>query len=157
MDELKLKLQQILGEDFIIKTRIEQHQFLYKLLNSEKLAVFIILTFILIIASFNIISSLSMLMIDKKNDITTFWKLGSNRKQIINIFFMKGFLGVLIGSLIGLSIGVLFCLLQQHFGLIPMQGNFVVNFYPVKLDMIDVIIVELIVIIIGLITSYFPL
>ena len=156
MDELKLKLQQILGEDFIIKTRIEQHQFLYKLLNSEKLAVFIILTFILIIASFNIISSLSMLMIDKKNDITTFWKLGSNRKQIINIFFMKGFLGVLIGSLIGLSIGVLFCLLQQHFGLIPMQGNFVVNFYPVKLDMIDVIIVELIVIIIGLITSYFP-
>ena len=72
MDEFKIKLQQILGEGFIIKTRIEQHQFLYKLLNSEKLAVFIILTFILIIASFNIISSLSMLMIDKKNDITTF-------------------------------------------------------------------------------------
>ena len=77
MDEFKLKLQQIFGEGFIIKTRIEQHQFLYKLLNSEKLAVFIILTFILIIASFNIISSLSMLMIDKKNDITTFWKLGT--------------------------------------------------------------------------------
>ena len=95
-------------------------------------------------------------MIDKKNDITTFLETRSHRKQIINIFFMKGFLGVLIGSLIGLSIGVLFSLLQQHFGLISMEGNFVVNFYPVKLDIVDVIIVELIVIIIGLIASYFP-
>ena len=91
MEEFKLQLQEILGEDFTIKTRIEQHQFLYKLLNSEKLAVFIILIFILIIASFNIISSLSMLMIEKKNDISTFWKLGTPRKQIRGIFFIKGF------------------------------------------------------------------
>ena len=156
MNEFKLKLQQILGEGFTIKTRIEQHQFLYKLLNSEKLAVFIILTFILIIASFNIISSLSMLMIDKKNDIITFWKLGAPRKQIRNIFFMKGFLGVLIGSLIGLFLGVLFSLSQQYFGFIAMDGNFVVNSYPIKLDVLDVIIIELIVIIIGLIASYYP-
>ena len=156
MDEFKIKLQQILGEGFIIKTRIEQHQFLYKLLNSEKLAVFIILTFILIIASFNIISSLSMLMIEKKNDISTFWKLGTPIKQIRGIFFIKGFLGVLIGSLIGIFLGVLFSLLQQYFGFISMEGNFVVNSYPIKLDLIDVIIVELIVIIIGLIASYYP-
>ena len=69
---------------------------------------------------------------------------------------MKGFLGVLIGSFIGLSIGVLFSLFQQYFEFIPMKGNFVVNFYPVKLDIIDIVIVELIVIIIGLITSYYP-
>jgi len=156
MEEFKLQLQETLGEGFTIKTRIEQHQFLYKLLNSEKLAVFIILTFILIIASFNIISSLSMLMIDKKNDITTFWKLGTSRKQIRNIFFMKGFLGVLIGSFIGLFLGSLFSLLQQYFGLIPIDGNFVVNSYPIKLDVLDVFIVELIVIIIGLIASYYP-
>tara|TARA_B100000674_G_scaffold116093_1_gene87394 strand:+ start:7905 stop:9119 length:1215 start_codon:yes stop_codon:yes gene_type:complete len=156
MDEFKIKLQQILGEGFIIKTRIEQHQFLYKLLNSEKLAVFIILTFILIIASFNIISSLSMLMIEKKNDISTFWKLGTPIKQIRGVFFIKGFLGVLIGSLIGIFLGVLFSLLQQYFGFISMEGNFVVNSYPIKLDLIDVIIVELIVIIIGLIASYYP-
>ena len=156
MEEFKLQLQEILGEDFTIKTRIEQHQFLYKLLNSEKLAVFIILTFILIIASFNIVSSLSMLMIDKKNDITTFWKLGTSRKQIRNIFFMKGFLGVLIGSFIGLFFGSLFSLLQQYFGFIPIEGNFVVNSYPIKLDVLDVVIVELIVIIIGLIASYYP-
>ena len=156
MDEFKLKLQQILGEGFIIKTRIEQHQFLYKLLNSEKLAVFIILTFILIIASFNIISSLSMLMIDKKNDITTFWKLGTHRKQIRNIFFIKGLFRSIDWKFIGLFLGVLFSLLQQYFGFISMEGNFVVNFYPIKLDIVDVIIVELIVIIIGLITSYYP-
>ena len=156
MDEFKIKLQQILGEGFIIKTRIEQHQFLYKLLNSEKLAVFIILTFILIIASFNIISSLSMLMIEKKNDISTFWKLGTPIKQIRGIFFIKGFLGVLIGSLIGIFLGVLFSLLQQYFGFISMEGNFVVNSYPIKLDLLDVIIVESIVIIIGLIASYYP-
>lgn len=156
IDEFKIKLQQVLGEGYTIKTRIEQHQFLYKLLNSEKLAVFIILTFILIIASFNIISSLSMLMIEKKNDISTFWNLGTPRKQIRDIFFIKGFLGVLIGSFIGIFLGVLFCLLQQYFEFIPMKGNFVVNSYPIKLDILDIVIVELIVIIIGLIVSFYP-
>lgn len=156
MDEVKDNLKCLLGEDFIVKTRLEQHDFLYKLLHSEKLAVFIILTFIMIIASFNIISSLSMLMIDKKEDIKTFWKLGSSKNQIRNIFFVKGFLGVLLGSGIGLCMGVLFSVLQQQFGFIAMEGNFVVNSYPIKLDVIDVIIVELTVIIIGLIASYYP-
>ena len=92
----------------------------------------------------------------KKNDISTFWKLETPIKQIRGIFFIKGFLGVLIGSLIGIFLGVLFSLLQQYFGFISMEGNFVVNSYPIKLDLIDVIIVELIVIIIGLIASYYP-
>ena len=86
---IKEELQNILGEDYVVKTRLEQHDFLYKLLNSEKLAVFIILTFILIIASFNIISSLSMLIIDKQKDIKTFWNLGSSKKQIRNISLTK--------------------------------------------------------------------
>ena len=89
MEEIKNDLEQLLGEGFVVKTRLEQHDFLYKLLHSEKLAVFIILTFIMIIASFNIISSLSMLMIDKKDDIKTFWNLGSSKNQIRNIFFIK--------------------------------------------------------------------
>ncbi len=156
MQDIKNDLEQLLGEGFIVKTRLEQHDFLYKLLHSEKLAVFIILTFIMIIASFNIISSLSMLMIDKKDDIKTFWNLGSSKNQIRNIFFIKGFLGVLLGSCIGLVIGVLFSVLQQQFGFITMEGNFVVNNYPVKLDGIDVLIVEITVIIIGLIASYYP-
>ncbi len=156
MQEIKNDLEQLIGEGFVVKTRLEQHDFLYKLLRSEKLAVFIILTFIMILSSFNIISSLSMLMIDKKDDIKTFWNLGSSKNQIRNIFFIKGFFGVLLGSCIGIVIGVLFAVLQQQFGLITMEGNFVVNNYPVKIDVIDVLIVEITVIIIGLIASYYP-
>ena len=156
MNQIKTELEKILGEDFVVKSRLEQHEFLYKLLNSEKLAIFLILVFILIIASFNIISSLSMLMIDKQKDIKTFWNLGSSEKQIRNIFFVKGFFGVLLGSFIGIGIGVSFSLLQQHFGFISMQGNFVVSAYPIKLLFTDIMIVELIVVIIGLIASYYP-
>jgi len=156
MYEVKNILQKGLGDSFIIKTRLEQHEFLYKLLQSEKLAVFIILTFILIIASFNIISSLSMMMIDKRNDIKTFWNLGSSEKQIRNIFFTKGFLGVLVGSCIGLFLGLSFSLLQQHLGFIAMEGNFVVNTYPVNVVFTDILIVEVTVITIGLIASYYP-
>ncbi|MBT4738611.1 MAG: ABC transporter permease, partial [Flavobacteriales bacterium] len=153
---IKTELEQTLGEDFVVKSRLEQHEFLYKLLNSEKLAVYLILVFILIIASFNIISSLSMMMIDKQKDIKTFWNLGSSKKQIRNIFFTKGILGVLVGSAIGLFIGVGFSLLQQHFGFIAMEGNFVVNAYPVELNIKDVLIVEITVIVIGLIASFYP-
>jgi len=156
MNQIKTELEQILGEDFVVKSRLEQHEFLYKLLNSEKLAVFLILVFILIIASFNIISSLSMLMIDKQNDIKTFWNLGSSEKQIRNIFFTKGFFGVLLGSFIGIGIGVSFSLLQQHFGFISMQGNFVVSAYPIKLLFSDILTVEFSVLIIGLIASFYP-
>ena len=156
MPLIKENLQNILGEDYIVKTRLEQHDFLYKLLNSEKLAVFIILTFILIIASFNIVSSLSMLIIDKQKDIRTFWNLGSSKKKIRNIFFIKGFLSVILGSVIGLCIGIGFVLLQGKFGFIAMQGGFVVDSYPVELHIVDVMKVEITVIVIGLIASFYP-
>ena len=156
MEDVKSEIQKQIGDNYIVKTRLEQHEFLYKLLNSEKLAVFLILVFILIIASFNIISSLSMMMIDKQKDIKTFWNLGSSEKQIRNIFFTKGILGVLVGSTIGLFIGVGFSLLQQHFGFIAMEGNFIVNAYPVELNIKDVLIVEITVIVIGLIVSFYP-
>jgi len=156
MPLIKENLQNILGEDYIVKTRLEQHDFLYKLLNSEKLAVFIILTFILIIASFNIVSSLSMLIIDKQKDIKIFWNLGSSKKKIRNIFFIKGFLSVIIGSVIGLCIGIGFVLLQGKFGFIAMQGGFIVDSYPVELHVEDVMKVEITVIVIGLIASFYP-
>ena len=156
MPLIKENLQNILGEDYIVKTRLEQHDFLYKLLNSEKLAVFIILTFILIIASFNIVSSLSMLIIDKQKDIKIFWNLGSSKKKIRNIFFIKGFLSVILGSVIGLCIGIGFVLLQGKFGFIAMQGGFVVDSYPVELHIEDVMKVEMTVIVIGIIASFYP-
>jgi ABC-type lipoprotein release transport system permease subunit len=97
-----------------------------------------------------------MLMIDKQKDIKTFWHLGSSEKQIRNIFFTKGFFGVLLGSFIGIGIGVTFSLLQQYFGFIPMTGNFIVDAYPIKLLLTDILIVELTVLIIGLIASFYP-
>lgn len=153
---VKQRLQNKLGGEYDMKTRIEQHDFLYKLLNSEKLAIFIILTFILIIASFNIVSSLSMLMIDKKDDIKIFWNLGSSKKQIQNIFFIKGFLGVIIGSLCGVLFGVVFSLLQKHLHFISMHGNFVIDYYPIKIDYLDIITIEIIVILIGCLATYYP-
>ena len=97
-----------------------------------------------------------MLMIEKQNDIKTFWNLGCSKKQIQNIFFTKGFFGVLLGSFIGLGIGVSFSLLQQYFGFISMTGNFIVEAYPIKLLFSDILIVELTVVIIGLIASFYP-
>jgi len=156
MRKFKNSLKKLLGDQFIVKSRLEQHEFLYKLLRSEKLAVFIILTFIMIIASFNIISSSSMLIIDKKDDIKTFWNLGSSKQQIRSIFFIKGFLGVLFGSGIGIFIGVLFSILQQSFGFISLEGQTMTMPYPVKLEIIDLLIVECIVMLIGIIASFYP-
>ena len=156
INEVKVVLQEMIGESFIVKSRFEQHEFLYKLLNTEKLAVFLILVFILIIASFNIISSLSMLMIEKQNDIKTFWKLGCSEKKIRYIFFIKGFMGVLVGSFLGLFIGVLFSLLQEHFGFISLEGGYVVNDYPINLVFTDLFIIEITVLFIGIIASFYP-
>lgn len=156
IQEVKDQLQNKLGKKYIVKGRLEQHDVLYKILNSEKLVAFIILTFILIIASFNIVSAISMLMIEKQKDIKVFWHLGSSKRQIQNIFFIKGFLGVVIGSLIGVAIGIIFALLQKEFGLISMDGNTIVQAYPVKINHQDIIAVEAIVLIIGLISTYLP-
>ena len=97
-----------------------------------------------------------MLIIDKQKDIKTFWSLGSSKKQIRNIFFTKGVLSVMLGSLIGLCIGVGFAVLQDKFGFIGMQGGFVVDVYPIELQIKDVVIVEITVLIIGIIASYYP-
>ena len=97
-----------------------------------------------------------MLMIEKKSDISVLWSLGASKKQIIDVFFLKGFLEVLFGSFFGIFLGILFSVIQLKFGIISMQGNFVVSSYPVFLNTIDILIVQFIVIIIGLVTSYYP-
>ena len=153
---IKNNLSEKLGEDYIISTRLEQHDFLYKLLNSERLAIFIILTFIFIIASFNIVSSLSMLIIEKKDDIKVLSNLGSSKKQIQNIFFLTGFRGVIFGSAVGIFLGLIFCGLQQHLHIIQINGNFVVDHYPIRIDYFDIMIIEIIVLTIGFLATYYP-
>jgi len=151
------ELQALLGEKYKVQNRLQQQQFLYKILNTEKLAVFLILAFIMIIATFNIIGSLSMLMLDKKKDINTLRSLGCTVADIRALFFTKSMLTVFFGILLGLAVGLLLAYLQQNFGFIGMgNGNFVVNAYPVAIALNDVFLVSATVLIIGLLASWYP-
>ena len=157
MLEVQKYLQSILGENFIVSNRLQQHAVLHKILNSEKLGVFIILTFMLLIATFNIIGSLSMLMIEKKKDIQTFYNLGATQKSIQKIFFTEGMLTIIIGSFLGILLGLLLAALQMKYGIIGMgEGNFIIHSYPVAIHYTDLIWVEITVLIIGLFASWYP-
>ena len=141
----------------MIKNRLQQQEFLYKILNTEKLAVFLILTFIMIIATFNIIGSLSMLMLDKKKDITTLRSLGCTVQDIQALFFKKSMLTIILGTGIGLFIGLGLAFLQQTFGFISMGGgSFVINTYPIAIAFNDVLLVSVTVFIIGVLASWYP-
>jgi lipoprotein-releasing system permease protein len=140
-----------------VKSRFEQHAFLYKILSSEKLAVFLILTFILIIATFNIIGSLTMLLIEKKKDIQLLSNLGASRALIKNIFFYEGLLTTALGSIIGLVFGLAIAYVQIYFGVVKMgNGSFVVDSYPVVVEAIDILVVLAVVMGIGSIASIIP-
>jgi len=151
------QLASALGDDFIVKNRFEQQEFLYKILNTEKLAVFLILAFIMIIATFNIIGALSMLMLDKQKDITTLKSLGCTVQDIQSVFFRKSMLTILLGIVTGLFIGLGLAFLQQTFGFIAMGGgSFVINTYPIAIVFTDIILVSFTVFAIGLLASWYP-
>ncbi len=151
------QLAAALGDDFIVKNRFEQQEFLYKILNTEKLAVFLILAFIMIIATFNIIGALSMLMLDKQKDITTLKSLGCTVQDIQSVFFRKSMLTILLGIVTGLFIGLGLAFLQQTFGFIAMGGgSFVINTYPIAIVFTDIILVSFTVFAIGLLASWYP-
>jgi lipoprotein-releasing system permease protein len=151
------ELHQKLGPDFTIKSRYEQNAVLYKILKSEKWVTFAILLLIMVIASFNIIGALSMLVLEKKKDIATLTALGIHKNKIIRIFLFEGMLMSVAGAGIGLLLAFLLCILQQKVGLVPMPGtSFLVKYYPVKMELIDFAIVSLAVISISLAAAYLP-
>jgi lipoprotein-releasing system permease protein len=157
IESVQADLQEVLGSQFTVKSRFEQHAFLYKILSSEKLAVFLILTFILIIATFNIIGSLTMLLIEKKKDIELLSNLGASRLLIKNIFFYEGLLTTALGAIIGLVFGLAIAYVQIYFGVVKMgNGSFVVDSYPVVVEAIDVLLVLAVVMGIGSIASIIP-
>ena len=157
MLEIQKHLQSNLGENYKVSNRLQQHAVLHKILNSEKLGVFIILTFMLIIATFNIIGSLSMLMIEKKKDIKTFWNLGATQKSIQKIFFIEGMLTIIIGSFLGILLGLVLATIQMKYGIIGMgEGNFIIHAYPVAIHYLDLLWVEITVLLIGLLASWYP-
>lgn len=148
----------IMGGDFNVKNRQQQNELFYRVMKSEKWAIFLILTFILIIASFNIIGSLSMLIIDKKNDIITLRNLGSTNRLIERIFLVEGWLISVIGSVIGLIMGTIISWIQQQFGLIKLSGSgaFVIDAYPVQIVIVDICLIWVTVLLIGWIAARYP-
>ncbi|MFD0940533.1 ABC transporter permease [Pedobacter boryungensis] len=152
---LKNKIAQNLGSTFTVKNRIQQNQGLYNVLGSEKWMVYIILTFILIIAIFNIIGSLTMLVIDKLKDISILNSLGAGKKLIKRIFLVEGMMITLTGCIFGLLIGFVFCLLQQRFGWVKMgESNLLVsNAYPIAFKWKDFVLVFITVSIFSFIAS----
>ncbi|MEE4197602.1 MAG: FtsX-like permease family protein [Bacteroidales bacterium] len=156
--EVQNDLRKILGSDFLIKNRYEQHEAFYKIMKSEKVFIFIILTFILIIASFNVIGSLTMLIIDKKEDIATFRSLGANLQTIRKIFLAEGWLITLVGAVFGLLLGGFICWLQIEFELVTLQGSasFIIDAYPVKINWTDFVAVFVTIALIGFLAAWYP-
>lgn len=151
----KKELTTLVGNGFLVKDRAQQNPTLYKVLNSEKWAIFFILTFVLIIAIFNIIGSLTMLVIDKKKDIAVLKSLGAGDSFIKNIFFAEGMFISLFGCVIGMTLGLVFCILQKRFGLIKMEGaELVTSVFPVEIKALDFVLVFLTVTLISLIASF---
>jgi lipoprotein-releasing system permease protein len=138
IDAMQKDIQDKLGNDFTVKNRKEQNSELYKTLNYESWAVYMILTFVLIIAIFNIIGSLTMLVIDRRKDIAILSGLGANKNMIQGIFFFEGMMITAIGCIIGIVLGTIFCLLQQHYGWIKMGAKMtVLDSYPIDLKVKD--------------------
>ena len=157
--KVQKSIKNILGEKFHVKNKYQQHDLIYKTLKSEKWAAYFILVFILIIASFNILSSLSMLIIDKKDDIIILRSMGAQTKLIRQIFLFEGWLISSSGAIIGSLLGIFICWLQIEFGLIDLPGNgsFVISAYPVKIILSDILLVLSIVLLIGFIASWYPI
>ena len=158
LSEVKQSLQMHFGSDFEVKNRYEQQEFLYKVLQTEKWAIFFILAFILLIATFTIVASVVMIVLEKRKDISSLWALGTPVKTIQKIFFYEGLLITIFGGGLGLVLGVSVCLLQQHFGFIQLgsQGSFIVNSYPVEVHYKDVILIVCTVLSLGILITFIP-
>lgn len=157
-DAVKKEIQKQLGDDFRVQNRYEQQADTYRIMEIEKFISYLFLTFILMIACFNVIGSLSMLIIDKRDDVVTLRNLGASDKQITRIFLFEGRLISFAGASIGVVLGLTLCWLQQEYGLISLgdSGNFIVNAYPVSVHAADVAIVFVTVLAVGFLSVWYP-
>ena len=156
---VKNRMQRIAGDKYRVLDRYEQQADTFRIMQIEKILAYIFLTFILMVACFNIISSLSMLIIEKKNDVATLRNMGATDRQITSVFLFEGRLITAIGAVIGILLGLLLCWLQQMYGLVPMgdsSGTFLVDAYPVSVHYIDVLIIFLTVLITGWAAAWYP-
>lgn len=151
-------IRSVTGDGYYVLNRYQQNELFYKIMRAEKWAIFFILTLILLIASFNIIASLTMLIIDKKNDILTLRNLGADNSVIRKIFLFEGWLISVIGSTTGIILGLTICFIQEKFELIKLggSGSFVIDAYPVKISIPDILLIWVCVLAIGYLTAYYP-
>ena len=154
---VKKEVSDIFGDDFVVQNRFEQQEIFYRVMKSERFAIFLILTLILIIASFNIIGSLTMLIIEKERDIEILKSLGADRDLIRRIFIFEGWMISIMGAVIGLILGFIICWLQQTYGLVRLQSDsLLLTSYPISMEFKDFIIVPLTVLTIGYWAAWYP-
>lgn len=159
ISSVKRQIETMLGDQFIVQDRYEQQEASFKMMQVEKWMTFLILCFILTIALFNVVGSLSMLMIEKKEDVRTLRNMGADDQLIRRIFLFEGWMISSFGALIGIVIGLVLCLLQQHFGLIKLgqtAGAFIIDAYPVRVVFTDVLVAFVTVAAIGFMAAWYP-
>jgi lipoprotein-releasing system permease protein len=156
-DNIKEQLQQLLGNTYLVQTRYEQNRGLYSVMNAEKWVVYAVMVLIMFVFSFTIVSSLTMLVLEKQKDISVLHALGGNNNFIQKIFLSEGLLIGIIGGVSGILIALIIVWLQINYHLIPLEGgSFLINYYPVKLLLKDVILVAATVLFIALLASWIP-
>jgi lipoprotein-releasing system permease protein len=159
LSSVKKQIKSILGDEFIIRDRFEQQEASFKMMQIEKWMTFLILCFILAIALFNVVGSLSMLMIEKQDDVRTLRNMGASDSLIRRIFLFEGWMISGFGALIGIVIGLVLCLLQQSFGLIKLgqtAGAFIIDAYPVRVIFTDILVAFVTVAAIGFMAAWYP-
>jgi lipoprotein-releasing system permease protein len=155
----KAAISALIGSDFDVKNRYQQHDYLYKTMSGEKYAIYLILSLILIIASFNIVGSLTMLILDKKEDIAILSSMGASRSMIRNIFLFEGWLISFLGAIIGTLAGLAICQAQISWGLVKLSGEasaFIVDAYPMKIVATDILLAMVSVSLIGFLAAWYP-
>ena len=158
-EAVKSRMKELAGDRFYVRDRFEQQDDTFRIMKIEKLIAYIFLTFILIVACFNIIGSLSMLMIDKRDDVVTLRNLGATDRQISQVFLFEGRMIAAIGAVAGIVVGLLLCWLQQEFGIIALgraEGAFIISAYPVSVHPMDIVIVFLTVMAVSFLAVWYP-
>ena len=159
LDAVKAEMQQIAGDKYRVLDRMEQQEDTFRIMKIEKFIAYIFLTFILAVACFNIIGSLSMLIIDKRDDVVTLRNMGATDKQIVRIFLFEGRMISAIGAIVGILLGLLLCWLQQTYGLVALgqsSGSFIVDAYPVSVHPEDIILIFVTVLAVGFVSVWYP-
>ena len=155
-EKIKLHLQQLFGNAYKVETRYEQNRTMYSVMAGEKWGVYAILLLVLLIASFNMVGALSMMVIEKQKDIAILKAMGANPAAIRKIFLLEGVLWSLTGGVAGILFGLMICLSQEKFNIIKLQGSFLVSTYPVQINPSDILLVICTILVVGVLASWYP-